>query len=73
MRVSPDAERRNKAFHSAYQARLRVENDFAAEVHLVEGPLLKYRPGFTADYINRWCRVSERYFYYYKDQHTSML
>ena len=42
-------------------------------MHLIEGPLLKYRPGFTTDYISRWCRVSERFFYYYKDQHTSLL
>ncbi len=35
---------------------------------LLEGPLLKYRPGLSQDYTERWCRLTIDGFAYYKTQ-----
>jgi len=33
-----------------------------------EGPLLQFKPGLTAQFVERWCQLTPRAFRYYKSQ-----
>ena len=38
-----------------------------------EGELKKYRPGFTNQYISRWCVLTSEYFMYYKNRSSAQM
>ena len=68
--ASSHRSRNLESFHislnRSIQSYAKTEDD--AENIIFEGELLKYRPGMSAEYIPRWCRLTNEGFAYYKSR-----